>query len=156
GRLCVNIEWWQMLEKLNVSNNRLRALPGTLVECPRLHVLVTGGNDLIHPPQAICDTGSEATLQFLRERHLPTSQQGTAVKRSVFTRVRGQQVLASVSNPESASMEYRQAQGTSRTNKRRCPLMPPVSASTLKPDQLRDMLLVANTRVFDEMGRCCG
>lgn len=141
SELPATISKLQSLEKLNVSNNRLRALPGTLVECPRLHVLVTGGNDLIHPPQAICDTGSEATLQFLRERHLPTSQQGTAVKRSVFTRVRGQQVLASVSNPESASMEYRQAQGTSRTNKRRCPLMPPVSASTLKPDQLRDMLL---------------
>lgn len=56
-------------------------------------------------------------------------------------RVRGQQVLASVANPESASTEYRQALGTSRTNKRKCPLMPPVDATLLNPDQLRDMLL---------------
>lgn len=62
-------------------------------------------------------------------------------KVSVFTRVRGVQVMASVSNPESASMEYRQAQGMSRTNKLKCPLMPPASATSLKPDQLTDSLL---------------
>lgn len=56
-------------------------------------------------------------------------------------RVRGQQVLASVANPESASTEYRQALGTSRTNKRKCPLMPPADATPLNPDHLRDMLL---------------
>lgn len=68
---CLN---FFQLEKLNISNNCLRALPGSLVECPKLHVLVTQGNELIHPPQAICDTGSQATLHFLRERHLPTQQ----------------------------------------------------------------------------------
>ncbi|XP_042231609.1 uncharacterized protein LOC121872686 isoform X2 [Homarus americanus] len=130
----------QNLKKLNVSNNQLRALPGCLVECPKLCILVTQGNDLIHPPQAICDMGSKTTLDFLKERHPPAVQSST-VKASVFVRVRGQQVLASVSNPESASMEYRQAQGTSRTNKRKCPLMPPVNATTLKPDQLKNMLL---------------
>lgn len=60
----------------------------------------------------------------------------------MFVRVRGQQVAASVTNPGSASMEYRQAQGAaSRTNKRKCPLMPPASASSLSPDQLTDTLL---------------
>lgn len=49
--------------------------------------------------------------------------------------------MASVSNPESASVEYRQAQGMSRTNKLKCPLMPPASATSLKPDQLTDSLL---------------
>ncbi|XP_045600489.2 uncharacterized protein [Procambarus clarkii] len=141
GELPATVSKLQNLKKLNVSNNRLRALPCSLVECPKLCVLVTQGNDLIHPPQAICDIGSQVTLQFLRERHLPAVQPGSTVKRNVFARVRGQQVLASVSNPESASMEYRQAQGTSRTSKRKCPLMLPVSATTLKPDQLKDMLL---------------
>ncbi|XP_045125668.1 uncharacterized protein LOC123512978 isoform X2 [Portunus trituberculatus] len=129
------------LEKLNISNNCLRALPGSLVECPKLHVLVTQGNELIHPPQAICDTGSQATLHFLRERHLPTQQTRPTAKVSIFTRVRGVQVMASVSNPESASMEYRQAQGMSRTNKLKCPLMPPACATSLTPDQLTDSLL---------------
>ena len=49
--------------------------------------------------------------------------------------------MASVSNPESASMEYRQAQGMSRTNKLKCPLMPPACATSLTPDQLTDSLL---------------
>ncbi|XP_071542410.1 uncharacterized protein [Panulirus ornatus] len=129
------------LKKLNLSNNHLRALPGSLVECPKLSVLVTQGNDLIHPPQAICDMGSEATLHFLRERHLPAPHSSSTIRMTVFARVRGQQVLASVTNPESASMEYRQAQGTSRTNKRKCPLMPPVTATSLKPDQLKDTLI---------------
>lgn len=129
------------LSKLNVSNNSLRVLPGSLVECPKLNVLVSLGNNLIHPPQAICDCGSQATLTFLRERHVPVVSTRPALKKNVFMRVRGQQVLASVANPESASTEYRQALGTSRTNKRKCPLMPPMDATLLNPDHLRDMLL---------------
>lgn len=129
------------LKKLNISNNYLRALPGNLFECPNLCVIVTHGNELIHPPQAICDTGSEAILHFLRERYTPSVHARPSAKVSVFTRVRGVQVMASVSNPESASMEYRQAQGMSRTNKLKCPLMPPASATNLKPDQLTDSLL---------------
>lgn len=139
--LPVNLAKLTSLEKLNISNNCLRALPGSLVECPKLHVLVTQGNELIHPPQAICDTGSAATLHFLRERHFPTQQARPTAKASIFTRVRGVQVVASVSNPESASMEYRQAQGMSRTNKLKCPLMPPACATSLTPDQLTDSLL---------------
>ncbi|KAK3872026.1 hypothetical protein Pcinc_022868 [Petrolisthes cinctipes] len=142
--LPVTIANLKHLKKLNVSNNQLRALPGSLTELPDLSVLVTLGNDLIHPPQAICDLGSETTLQYLRERHTPQPTQLSSAGRGVgvFVRVRGQQVAASVTNPGSASMEYRQAQGaTSRTNKRKCPLMPPASASSLSPDQLTDTLL---------------
>lgn len=49
--------------------------------------------------------------------------------------------MASVVNPESASREYRQAQGASRTNKRKCPLMVPEHATSLAPDQLREAIL---------------
>ncbi|KAK7069739.1 hypothetical protein SK128_028229, partial [Halocaridina rubra] len=141
------------LTKLNVSYNNIRALPDALIECPHLRVLVAHGNDLIHPPQAICDTSSAAALLYIRERHQSTSDLRSKVRYSVFERVRGQQVLASVSNPDSASVEYRQAQGTSRTNKRKCPLMPPADATALNADQLKDTLLglVYGAAVADAM-----
>ena len=56
---------------MNISFNNLRALPNALCECSKLSIIVTKGNDLIHPPQAICDEGSEFTLAYLRERHTP-------------------------------------------------------------------------------------
>ncbi|XP_068245602.1 uncharacterized protein [Palaemon carinicauda] len=154
--LPVSISKLRNLKKLNISHNNIRALPGALVECPKLQLLVAHGNDLIHPPQAICDSSSEAALTFLKERHKTTGEGRLKGKCCVFERVRGLQVLASVSNPESASVEYRQAQGTSRANKRKCPLMPPADATLLNTDQLKDMLigLVYGAAVGDAVGLC--
>lgn len=156
SELSISVSRLKNLKKLNVSYNHIRALPGALVECSHLFVLVAHGNDLIHPPQAVCDESSESALAFLRERHQSITDGRSKVKFSVFERVRGQQVLASVNNPESASVEYRQAQGTSRTNKRKCPLFPPVDATTLNVDQLKDMLLglVYGAAVADAVALC--
>ncbi|XP_064110740.1 uncharacterized protein LOC135218382 isoform X2 [Macrobrachium nipponense] len=154
--LPASITRLKQLRKLNISYNNIRALPGALIECPKLQVLVAHGNDLIHPPQAICDASTESAFIFLKERHKASSEGRLKVKSSVFERVRGQQVLASVNNPESASVEYRQAQGTSRANKRKCPLMPPADATMLNADQLKDMLigLVYGAAIGDAVGLC--
>lgn len=154
--LPASISRLKQLRKLNISYNNIRALPGALIECPKLQVLVAHGNDLIHPPQAICDASTESAFVFLKERHKASSEGRLKVKSSVFERVRGQQVLASVNNPESASVEYRQAQGTSRANKRKCPLMPPADATMLNADQLKDMLigLVYGAAIGDAVGLC--
>ncbi|KAG7163663.1 Dynein regulatory complex subunit 7-like 1 [Homarus americanus] len=134
------------LRVLDLSYNKLKMLPAALTRLPQLHTLNVANNYLKELPTTV------SKLQNLKKLNVSNNQLRAlpgclvecpklTVKASVFVRVRGQQVLASVSNPESASMEYRQAQGTSRTNKRKCPLMPPVNATTLKPDQLKNMLL---------------
>ncbi|KAL7639213.1 UNVERIFIED_CONTAM: hypothetical protein RMT77_010747 [Armadillidium vulgare] len=131
------------LKRLNISHNNLRALPESLLECSNLGIIVTNGNNLIHPPQAICDQGSSSTLEYLFQKRIHNQEKPVTLSpiNGVFTRVRGQQVLASVSNPESASREYKQAQGTARSNKRKCPLMVPEHATTLDPDRLTETIL---------------
>ena len=77
---------------------------------------------------------------FLIQSHLvPLSLGGSSSP--VFRRVRGDHVVASVSNPESAWRQYQQGSYTGPGSKRKCPMMPPKGATTLPPHSLTQALM---------------
>ena len=136
------------LTKLNVSHNKLKALPPSLGMSRRLEILLASHNRLDIPPQSICNDGSAPTLKFMRTRYR-YQQNGTLKPEkpvrqiNVFPRVRGNQLMASVSNLHSAQAQYIQAQtSTSNTPWRvKTPLMPPHDASQLDTNDVRDRIL---------------
>ena len=136
----------ESLSKLNVSNNKLKTIPLSLGNCPTLTLLLAGGNKLDSPPQAICNEGSQATIEFLRKLYNTSNEEvfrRPATPLNEFPRVRGYQLHSSVANPQSAHVQYIQEQThTANTPSRiKTPLLPPLGASSLDSFELRDRIL---------------
>ena len=132
------------MSKLNVSHNKLSALPCSLGHSETLTVILARNNKLENPPQKLCNEGSEAILKYLRKEASPLpGKSNGSVRVNVFPRVRGNQLQFSVPNPQSAMVEYIQTQtNTTNTPSRiKTPLLLPLDATNLEGDDLRDRIL---------------
>ena len=136
----------ESLCKLNVSKNRLKILPASLGGVKTLKVLIACDNKLYDPPQSICDCGSEELISYLRKSYdlsgsrtefLPASND------NVFPRVRGNHLQSSVPNPHSTQVQYIQSQThtTNTPSRVKTQLLPPLDASSLAADVLRDRII---------------
>ena len=133
----------ESLKQLNVSHNKLKTLPLTLGGSLTISVILARGNRMITPPQAVCNEGSAAILEFLRTKY----KQGDSLleiksKGNEFPRERGNHLITSVPNPQSAQAQYIQAQtNTTNTPSRiKTPLMPPLGATSLDAIDLRNRI----------------
>ncbi|XP_033746197.1 uncharacterized protein LOC117331551 [Pecten maximus] len=136
----------ESLSKLNVSNNKLKMLPVSLGNCKTLTLLLAQGNRLNEPSQSICDEGSEVTMKFLKQKYFslhPYTDRLTSSNLNEFVRVRGNQLPSSVPNPHSAHVQYIQNQThtTNTPSRIKSPLLPPLGASELDADVLRDKII---------------
>lgn len=134
----------ESLKKLNVSNNKLRSLPKSLGYSQTIEIVLAVSNCCeSQPPQSVCDSGSDATIRFLKQlvsgKILPKPDR----MGNVFPRVRGNVTQTSVTNSDSARAQYVQIQtATMNTASRiRTPLLPPYDATQLHPEKLRDKII---------------
>ena len=134
----------ESLRRLSISHNKLKELPVSLGTSNTLKIILARHNRLETPPQAVCDEGSASAIAFLRKL---ASRGGTPIvvkpKVNVFPRVRGNQLTFSVNNSQSALAEYIQSQtNTTNTPSRiKTPLLPPLDATLLDVNELRDRIL---------------
>ncbi|XP_052779943.1 uncharacterized protein LOC128217103 [Mya arenaria] len=153
----------ESLEKLNVSKNRLTALPSSLGGVKTLKVLLASENRFCEPLQKICEYGSDELLAHLRKNFNLSGQcqMSGSAGGNMFPRVRGNHLHSSVPNPQSAQVQYIQAQThTANTSSRiKSPLLPPRGASDLEAFMLRDRILglLFGAAIGDAMGlaTCC-
>lgn len=136
----------ESLCKLNVSDNKLKILPLSLGNCKTLTLLLAQGNRLNEPAQCICDEGSDVTIKFLKQKYFtmcPHTDRLPCTNLNEFTRVRGNQLPSSVPNPHSAHVQYIQTQThtTNTPSRIKTPLLPPLGASDLDADVLRDKII---------------
>ncbi|KAK3101046.1 hypothetical protein FSP39_000557 [Pinctada imbricata] len=150
----------ESIQKLNVSDNKLKTLPLSLGSSDSIKMVLAVNNRLQDPSQSICDEGSEETLNYLRKR-FRSVHKGTVTTRpstplNEFPRVRGNQLHSSVPNPHSAHVQYIQSQThtTNTPSRIKTPLMPPLEASVLDPDVLRDRVvgLLYGAAIGDAIG----
>lgn len=134
------------LQKLNVSHNKLLMLPLSLGHSCKLQLILADKNKLDSPPQAVCDEGSESTIQYLKKQFL--ALQGHNPPRPLtplneFPRQRSNQLHSPVSNPHSAHMQYIQEQTytTNTPSRIKTPLIPPLDASSYDAFELRDKII---------------
>lgn len=136
----------ESLTKLNLSNNRLKVIPVSLGNCKTLKVILAFGNKMQDPFQHICDEGSSAIIQYLRKKYktLTLTQEKLPLSNlNEFPRMRGNKLLSTVPNPQSAHVQYIQSQThTTNTSSRiKTPLLPPLGASALDVDVLKDRII---------------
>ncbi|XP_061178913.1 uncharacterized protein LOC133187526 [Saccostrea echinata] len=149
----------EAIQKLNVSGNKLRQLPLSLGASTTLVLLMAQQNRLYEPPQAICDEGSDVTLSFLRKLYKnskPLHEKRPLTPLNEFPRVRGNQLHSAVPNPHSANMQYIQSQThtTNTPSRIKTPLLPPLGASSLESDVLKDKVigLLYGAAIGDALG----
>ncbi|XP_050413834.1 uncharacterized protein LOC126828227 [Patella vulgata] len=136
----------ESLSKLNVSHNKLRLLPVSLGGCETLTLVLAVGNRLTVPPQSISNEGSEPIIKFLRRKFSSVSICSASeikVCVNIFPRVRGNQCQSIDKNNHSVHSQYIQVQ-TDTTNtpvRIKTPLLPPLNATKLDPDQLGDKII---------------
>ena len=136
----------EAISKLNVADNKLKLLPLSLGASETIKMVLAVNNRLTDPSQSICDEGSEVTLNYLRKRYKSVHKGGTSrpsTPLNEFPRVRGNQLHSSVPNPHSAHVQYIQSQThtTNTPSRIKTPLMPPLEASCLDSDVLRDRVI---------------
>ncbi len=134
----------ESLRKLNISNNHLRTLPISLGKSDGIEVVLARHNRLENPPQHICNEGSIETIRYLQKQSSPNGVVSSVKpKINVFPRERGNQLHFSAPNPHSALVEYIQAQtNTTNTPSRiKTPLLPPLGASQLDVNDLKDRII---------------
>ncbi|XP_048739714.2 uncharacterized protein LOC125654015 [Ostrea edulis] len=149
----------EAIKKVNVSGNKLRQLPLSLGASTTLVLIMAQRNRLYEPPQAICDEGSEATLTYLRKLYKnsnPVHERRPLTPLNEFPRVRGNQLHSAVPNPQSANMQYIQSQThtTNTPSRIKTPLLPPLGASALDSDVLKDKVigLLYGAAIGDALG----
>lgn len=96
----------EMLTSLNVCHNKLKTLPLSLGGCKTLKVILASANRLLHPPQVLCNDGSDAVIVHLKKIFEREAKPEVKPKGNVFPRVRGNQLHTSVPNPHSAQAQY--------------------------------------------------
>jgi Leucine-rich repeat (LRR) protein len=136
----------EAIQKINVSGNKLRQLPLSLGASSTLVLIMAQRNRMYEPPQAICDEGSEATLTYLRKLYKnshPVHERRPLTPLNEFPRIRGNQLHSAVPNPQSANMQYIQSQThtTNTPSRIKTPLLPPLGASSLDSDVLKDKVI---------------
>ena len=134
----------ESLARLNVNSNKLKTLPQTLGASHTLKVLLAKNNRFEPTMQCLAEEGSERLLKYLRRNSLNGAAESLVkVSGNVFPRVRGNQLTSGVPNPQSAVVEYMEAQtNTMNTSSRsKTPLLPPVGGSTLDANELRDSVI---------------
>lgn len=135
----------ESLSKLNVAYNKLKTLPPSLGQSEVLLVLLANNNRLESPSQSLCDEGSDVTIDFLKKQWKVSTNYKPALPKTVneFPRQRGNQLNSSVSNPHSAHAQYIQSQThtTNTPSRIKTPLLPPLDASQLQSDDLRDKIV---------------
>ena len=135
------------LEKLNVSHNKLEHLPLSLGNMPSLQVVLATANPLQQGLQEGWEeAGSGPLLAFLRRCYagsVPALPADHISLGNAWSRVRGPVFDSSVLNSGSAQslFEQMQAQAVNTGNRLLTPLIPPVKATKLPVDKLRDSIL---------------
>lgn len=133
----------QVLAKLNISHNKLKTLPKSLGKSHSIETILASHNRLEDPPQRLCNGSSASIIEYLRQARGMSNGVVVGNTLNVFPRIRGNQLHFSAPNTQSAMAEYIQAQtNTTNTPSRiKTPLLPPLDASTLDADVLRDRIL---------------
>ena len=149
----------ESLEKLNVSNNKLEALPVSLGGSTTLTFVLAMFNNCKSPPQVVCNQGSGALLQFLRQQSPkePPKRSLDCTLKNKFPRVRGGVVTAASTNPDTARTQYKQTQTSANSASRiKMPLLPPAGATDLPPEDLVDRVVgcLYGAAIADAVGLC--
>ena len=133
------------LQKLNLSDNQISDLPPALGSLPRLSVLLADNNPLPSALQALCSLADcTDLLRLLEDRHRTgQSELGQRHKLNEFARDRGPVFDSRVLNAGSAQSLFSQlqAQAVQTGNRLLTPMIPPVDATRLDVDSLRDAIL---------------
>ena len=144
------------LKKLNVTNNELESLPLSLCTIDNLEVVVALHNQLIVPPQDICDKGLQSIKEYFAKEN-PMSSASHEPVVNLFPRVRKGEVF-SHPNLNTAMMQYNQMQSESYNMKVKVkiPLLPPSTATTLPPDELCDKIIgcIYGAAIGNVIGLC--
>ena len=142
-RLPNDLGKMESLQRLNLTHNKIKELPTSLGASLTLKVILAKHNRLENPPQSVCDEGSSSIIGYLRKLSRSGSPVLVQTKVNIFPRIRGNQLNFSVQNSQSALAEYIQAQtNTTNTPSRiKTPLIPPLDASDLDVNDLRDKIL---------------
>lgn len=99
----------------------------------------------MRPPQAVCEEGSESTLQYLRKLHSTLKAEISPVGPILnkFPRSCANRLEKGVNNPHSAQIQYLQDQTNTSytTNRIKAPLLPPLDATIHSPFKLQDKII---------------
>lgn len=129
------------LQSINVSYNELDSLPTSLGKSESLDLILALFNNCKTPPQQVCNQGSHAILSHFRKEN-PKKPERNNIPKNVFPRVRGDVLLSAHSNPDTARVQYVQAQtNINATSRTKTPLRPPVDGTQLPPDELVDKIV---------------
>ena len=127
----------QNLLRLNVSHNALKALPLSLGSCPNLSILLATFNQLVEPPQNVCND-SEELLSYLRNRTPPVLAEELL---NYFPRIRSN--VAHSELEDSARTEYVkiQTQTSKPASRTKTPMLLPANATLCSQQTLSDKII---------------
>lgn len=146
----------ESLQSINVSYNALENLPSSLGKSSTIKLILALFNNCKDPPQQICNQGSIAIFAHFQKDN-PKSPERQIVTNNVFPRVRGDVLLSAHSNPDTARVQYVQAQtNVNATSRTKTPLRPPADGTLLPPDELVDRIVgcIYGAALGDAIGLC--